>query len=235
MVFRLLWGIFGTPNARFLNFIRGPAAVLKYLRSPRAEKAAPKGHSPVAGWAIIVILLCLSIQVGTGLYADDEIYTTGPLAGTVSSSISAEATRIHYLNSDILLALIAMHLVANLFYLLILKINLIAPMITGGGSTSERTQSKVRISPTLQLPWVVYSRVLAFTTGSSTSSYVCAVEIYVASTQQSCLKMCCLTGMDAAMRRKRTRFHLLFGAFAVAQVLPCKRLNPLNCAYTRWA
>ena len=32
LIFRLLWGLFGSSTARFANFVRGPRAVLAYLR-----------------------------------------------------------------------------------------------------------------------------------------------------------------------------------------------------------
>lgn len=131
LTFRLLWGFFGSATARFTTFITSPGSVVRYIRSPRPEKARHVGHSPLAGVAVIIMLLSLSTQVATGLYSDDQIYTTGPLAGTVSSSASELATEVHYANSDFLLALIALHLLANAYYALVMRINLVRPMVTG--------------------------------------------------------------------------------------------------------
>lgn len=131
IVFRLLWGVVGPSTARFSHFLYGPKRLWIYLKQPRSEKSAYVGHNPLAGWAVLFLLLTLSIQITTGLFADDEIYTTGPLAGSVSTSFSEFSTRIHYLNSDLLLGLIALHLFANAFYFFALKINLVKPMITG--------------------------------------------------------------------------------------------------------
>lgn len=76
-------------------------------------------------------MLSLVTQVTTDLFADDEIYTTGPLAKYVSSSFSSTATSIHYKSSDVLLLLIGLHLAANVFYLAVVKVNTITPMVSG--------------------------------------------------------------------------------------------------------
>jgi len=73
VAFRLVWGLIGTRHARFASFVRGPAAVARYLRtlvSGRPEHHA--GHNP-AGALAIVALLCLAAGVAvTGhlLYVD---------------------------------------------------------------------------------------------------------------------------------------------------------------------
>jgi hypothetical protein len=55
----------------------------------------------------------------------------GPLAKHVSGRVSEIATSIHDVNAVILLSLIALHVVAVLFYLLARRQNLILPMVTG--------------------------------------------------------------------------------------------------------
>lgn len=67
VVFRLLWGLIGTRHARFASFVRGPAAVLRYVKSltgPRPEHHT--GHNPAGGWAILALLGLAAIVVGTG-------------------------------------------------------------------------------------------------------------------------------------------------------------------------
>jgi cytochrome b len=39
LLFRLLWGLFGSSTARFRNFVKGPAAVLAYARNIRGWRA----------------------------------------------------------------------------------------------------------------------------------------------------------------------------------------------------
>jgi cytochrome b len=132
LVFRVLWGFFGSTTAQFHRFVRGPKTLWAYLRGTNSRHtSAIIGHSPLAALSVLAMLICLAIQVGTGLFADDDIYVTGPLRKFVSSEFSATATGLHGLNADILLALIAFHVLAILAYLLLQKRNLTGAMITG--------------------------------------------------------------------------------------------------------
>src|SRR5205085_10860980 len=46
---RLLWGVLGSSTARFAAFVRGPGAVLRYLKG--GGKAF--GHNPLGGWSVV--------------------------------------------------------------------------------------------------------------------------------------------------------------------------------------
>lgn len=128
VIFRILWGFVGSRNARFTSFLKGPSSTLRYLK----EQEGPMvGHNPLGGLSIIAILLVLVVQVGTGLFANDDIMTEGPLVHLVSYDTSRELTEIHEINRFILLGLIVLHLAAVLFYTFAKRDNLILPMITG--------------------------------------------------------------------------------------------------------
>jgi cytochrome b len=87
------------------------------------------------------MLLSLLVQSVTGLFANDDIFTEGPLAHLVSKAASDWFTRIHRLNSDFIVTLVIIHLVAVSFYLLFKRENLITPMITGFKMWSGRVHS----------------------------------------------------------------------------------------------
>ncbi len=132
IVFRILWGFFGGTYARFREFVRGPGAVLRYAKSLfRGQYAADRGHNPLGGWSVLAMLASFLVQAGTGLFANDEVMMEGPLARHVSSEAGEMATAIHDINAVVLLILIAVHIAAVLFHLLVKKENLIVPMITG--------------------------------------------------------------------------------------------------------
>jgi len=130
VLFRLAWGFVGGTHARFSNFARGPGAVLRYVRSPPLG-ANPRGHNPLGGWSVMAMLLSLLVQASTGLFASDDVMMEGPLAKHVSGRAVEIATAIHDVNAVVLLALVALHILAVLFYLLARKRNLVAPMISG--------------------------------------------------------------------------------------------------------
>jgi cytochrome b len=132
IVFRLLWGLFGSQTSRFADFVRGPIAVARYVKIQiSTNEHFSIGHNPLGGWSVLALLLSVLLQNVTGLFASDEIDTDGPLAGSVSGYTVRLMTRLHHWNENVLLLLIALHVAAVLFYLLIKRDNLITPMITG--------------------------------------------------------------------------------------------------------
>src|SRR5690606_36805090 len=70
-------------------------------------------------------------QVLTGLVANDDIAFVGPLYDLVGRDLSNLATRWHLLAVNVLLALVALHVAAILFYAHIKKDNLVKPMVLG--------------------------------------------------------------------------------------------------------
>ena len=132
LFFRLAWGFTGGHHARFSTFIRGPGAVLGYARS-LMQRDMPKhlGHNPLGGWSVLAMLTALMIQAVTGLFANDDILTEGPLYEWVSKATSDRLTAIHELNQEAILVLVAIHVMAVFFYLIMKGDNLIQPMITG--------------------------------------------------------------------------------------------------------
>ena len=135
LIFRLLWGFVGSSTARFASFVRGPRAIANYWRG----KWVGIGHNPLGAVSVLVLLLAVAVQVGLGLISEDEdgIYI-GPLAGLVSTDTSDKARDIHELWFNVILGLIALHLLAILYYRLRgKKLNL--PMITGRAEVAPGT------------------------------------------------------------------------------------------------
>ena len=141
--FRLVWGLLGTPNSRFNNFLTGPKAIIRALGQLK-EKAPPGeishiGHGPLGGWASVVLLALVMTQAVSGLFISDDIFYAGPYNSAVSNSLADYLGWLHHTNFNILLAAVALHLVTITWYLLGKKENLIKPMLTG----------KKNISPSL--------------------------------------------------------------------------------------
>ncbi len=132
VLFRLGWGFIGGQQSRFSRFVKGPSAVMRYASTLLKKDSKPHiGHNPLGGWSILAMLISLLIQAGTGLFANDDILTEGPLYALVSKQTSDWLTGVHHLNQKILLVLVAIHICAVIFYLIAKRENLIKPMITG--------------------------------------------------------------------------------------------------------
>ncbi len=133
LAFRLLWGVIGGRWSRFASFIYAPGTVLRYLRGQsRADEHHEVGHSPLGSLSVFALLGVLALQVGTGLVADDEIASVGPLNRFVSGSLAGQATHWHKEYGQwILLTLVALHLLAVLYYAVVRKKILVQPMIGG--------------------------------------------------------------------------------------------------------
>lgn len=132
LVFRIIWGFVGSRESQFSAFIHGPQEVLRYARSmlqPGSRRHL--GHNPLGGWSVLAMLTLLLVQAGTGLFANDDILTEGPLYSMVGKALSDRLTGIHEMNSAGLAVLIILHICAIGFYYLIKKDNLVLPMITG--------------------------------------------------------------------------------------------------------
>lgn len=138
LIFRVLWGFFGSSTARFASFVKGPGAVLRYFaamgrRKSGGSHAATIGHNPAGGWSVVALLGLMSLQVGLGMIGGDaDDGSAGPLNHLVGFELAYDATEWHTeIVFNLILAFIGLHLAAILFYRLILRDNLIAPMITG--------------------------------------------------------------------------------------------------------
>ncbi|MBK8741570.1 MAG: cytochrome b/b6 domain-containing protein [Betaproteobacteria bacterium] len=132
VLFRVAWGLAGSQTARFSDFVHGPARVLAYSRSLLGGRTPfHAGHNPMGGLMIVLMLVLLLVQATTGLFADDDIAARGPLADKASGAIVSLFTTVHRININVILACVALHICAALFYLVVKKDNLIGPMITG--------------------------------------------------------------------------------------------------------
>ena len=145
ILFRIFWGLVGSSTARFTSFIRGPGAILRYVRDRFAWPFA--GHAPLGALSVIALLAVLLFQVVSGLFAEDEDgLLLGPLAKFVSVDISDAITELHEEAFNILLVLIGLHVAAILFYRIVLRKRLVEPMITG------RSELDPGVAPMTEVP-----------------------------------------------------------------------------------
>lgn len=145
LLFRLVWGFFGGRWSRFSSFAYTPATSLRYLRGQsRPEEHHHIGHNPLGAFSVFGLLAILSAQVASGLFADDEISTTGPLIKFVTAKTSSFLTHWHIrFGQWLIVALVVLHVAAVLFYLVGRQHNLVRPMLSGDKTLSADVPSSI--------------------------------------------------------------------------------------------
>jgi cytochrome b len=134
VAWRLLWGLVGSSTSRFTGFVRGPGAWISYARGLATGSAQRfLGHNPLGAMMVLALLAVVAAQAGFGLFAvDDNDLVGGPLYRLVGGDGNARATALHgSLFDNVLLPLVAIHVLANILYGLLKREPLIRAMITG--------------------------------------------------------------------------------------------------------
>lgn len=118
---RLVWGIVGTPYARFSQFVRDPATVLRYLAAIiKGSEARYIGHNP-AGGAMVVVLMAMMVSVAV----------TGWMQTTDTYFGVSWVEDAHSLAAHGLLVLVFLHIGGVALASLRHRENLVRAMITG--------------------------------------------------------------------------------------------------------
>jgi len=151
LMFRLIWGLVGGHWSRFSAFLYRPGQVLAYLKG-QTEPQHGVGHNPLGALSVFALLGFLALQLATGMFSDDEISATGPLASLVSSTWVSNATYYHAeIGKLILMALVTLHVLAIAMYFLRKRENLLRPMVTGdktleydAPASEDHAQSRIK-------------------------------------------------------------------------------------------
>jgi cytochrome b len=150
LVFRIIWGVVGSQPSRFADFLKGPTKVRRYaLGLLKGNSGHYLGHNPLGGWSVLAMLLAVMLQSCLGLFANDDIFTQGPLFLWVSKATSYRLSRLHRLNQYVIMGLTAVHLFAILFHLFVKGENLIKPMLTG-----VKSWTGVHRAPSMAPAWL---------------------------------------------------------------------------------
>ncbi|QDL56399.1 cytochrome b/b6 domain-containing protein [Rhodoferax aquaticus] len=119
VAFRLVWGLVGTRYARFASFVRGPQAVVQYVRSlGSAEPEHHVGHNPAGALAIVLMLVSSVVIVATGWALYNDVGPEG-LDG------------IHEAAANTLLFLVGVHVAGVVVASWLHHENLVRAMVTG--------------------------------------------------------------------------------------------------------
>lgn len=117
--FRLIWGMAGTRYARFSSFVRGPAAIVRYLLSMLTRRPEHHvGHNPAGAVAIVLLLALGALVVTAGL-------------ATLNGIGGEWFEEVHEAVAKLMLAVVGVHLAGVVLGSLAHRENLVRAMITG--------------------------------------------------------------------------------------------------------
>jgi len=141
LLFRCAWGVVGGHWSRFARFLPSPARAVRHLRG-RGAADEGAGHNPLGALSVWAFLLLLGAQAATGLVADDDIATTGPLNARVGHRLAERASGWHAgWGADLIMALIALHVAAIAWYTLRRRAPLLRAMWSGDKPLAPGTRA----------------------------------------------------------------------------------------------
>ncbi|MEO6984430.1 MAG: cytochrome b/b6 domain-containing protein [Paralcaligenes sp.] len=162
VLFRLLWGCFGSETARFGSFLASPAAALRHLRHLFHRDADVQvGHNPAGGWMVLLLLALVLGETLTGLYINNDIADEGPFTEWVSAPVANAITELHEILWDVLLVAVALHVLVIVLYAVAKGHNLLRPMITGRKRLPVRICAPQRVPPARALLLLAISAAIA--------------------------------------------------------------------------
>ncbi len=133
LLFRLCWSFFGSSNNRLSGLLTHPKKSIDHLGGLLRREVEPeRGHNAAGGWAVLLMLMLLSVQALTGLFiADEEEFIEGAFYETIPADWSEELLHIHHFNSGLIIAIVVVHVLMIAIYHYWGRTNLVSRMLTG--------------------------------------------------------------------------------------------------------
>ena len=118
---RVVWGVIGSPHARFSNFFPTPARVKSYLQALwRGEHPVVVGHNPLGALMIIALLVMLSLLTVSGWMIGLDVFWGIDWPG-----------EIHEALAEVIHVLVGIHVAAVVLSDTLFDEGLLRAMITG--------------------------------------------------------------------------------------------------------
>jgi len=148
ILMRLVWGLVGSPYARFSSFIFSRTETVQFLKSLLSGKPAHYlGHNPAGALMVFALILVLLGLTVSGLIVLGGQENQGVLAGLVPSFVGELFEELHELLAFLLLGLIGAHMTGVLVESRLNGENLVRAMVNGkktSRSGEERPTSKLK-------------------------------------------------------------------------------------------
>ena len=111
---------------------------------------------------VVVLLLLLVAQVATGLCANDDGTTEGPLMKHISKELSDWLSLFHEINFKLLMLMVVGHLAAVIGYAVFRGHDLVRPMVTGRKRLPAATKAPAMVHPIAALVILAIAAALVF-------------------------------------------------------------------------
>lgn len=134
VLLRMLWGVMGTPHARFGDFVYRPSKVIAFVKDTLALRARRYlGHNPAGGAMILLMLLSLVLVSVSGFAVYGIEKGAGPLAmlGGSSEFLKEVSEEAHEFFANFMVLLVLVHIAGVVAESLIHRENLVKAMLTG--------------------------------------------------------------------------------------------------------
>jgi cytochrome b len=168
IVWRLLWGLVGSSTSRFANFVKWPWTAAGYgLDLLRGRDRHFLGHNPLGTYMILALLGLVALQGTLGLFTLEHNDTVaGPLKRLVSDEWVKTLSYWHRRGFNFILALVVLHVIANVVYQFLKKDPLITGMITGrkpAAAYEDEAEARISARPMLRaFLWLIVAAGIVF-------------------------------------------------------------------------
>lgn len=149
---RMVWGLVGSPAARFSAFPPNPRQAMTHLRDVLAGRPmAHASHNPAGALMVYALWMSLAVLIGTGIamsgpdpfaVADREaVVNSNDWSGldteTGEGGGGKMVKTVHETMANLLLLLISLHLAGVVVEGVAMRRNLVTPMLFGGGRSDK--------------------------------------------------------------------------------------------------
>jgi len=133
VLFRIIWGFFGTYYSSFKSF---NLSIIDALSQFSKTNTITSIRTPIGCYStLIFIIVLLSISV-SGLFSSDDILYDAPLS-FLTPNLTSDWTYIHNILHYLLYTLIGIHIFAILYYQIVKKMKIIERVLDGYSRTEK--------------------------------------------------------------------------------------------------
>lgn len=159
-LFRTLWGFIGPKYSRFKDFNFSISELKDYMLAMFSKNKEHVGHNPASSFAIVAMIVFTFLSIVSGVLAQGVEKHHGLLSSFYSASLKELEffSGMHSLFANILVAIIAAHVLGSLVDKYIKKSDAIDSMVSGYKKTTEKIEIKLNIfQKVFSILWIVVS------------------------------------------------------------------------------